>query len=73
VNIPLHDRADLPTDLRVQISTAVEDHHMLDRVILWGLSTTPQRLVTDVIVQDEYTHDVIVPWGDGLFLVYDST
>lgn len=30
-------------------------------------------VVADVIVQDEFTHDVIVPWRDGLVLIYDAT
>jgi hypothetical protein len=46
---------------------------MLDRVVRWGFESDPRRLVVDVVAQDEYTHDVIVPWGDGLFLVYDCT
>lgn len=31
------------------------------------------QVVANVIVQDEFTHDVIVPWRDGLVLVYDTT
>ena len=27
----------------------------------------------DLVVQDEYTHDVVVPWSERLFLVYDTT
>lgn len=30
-------------------------------------------VVSNVVVQDEFTHDVIVPFGDGLVLVYDTT
>ena len=30
-------------------------------------------MLAEVVVQDEYTHDVVVPWGDGLWLVYDCT
>lgn len=29
--------------------------------------------VVDVVVQDEYTHDVVVRAAEGLYLVYDST
>jgi len=31
------------------------------------------QVVADVIVQDEFTHDVVVPWREGLVLVYDTT
>jgi len=30
-------------------------------------------VVAEVIVQDEFTHDVIVPWRDGLVRIYDTT
>lgn len=48
----------------------LEAQHTLEdvvrRVLLAG------RAVQGVIVQDEYTHDVIVPFGEH-FLVYDTT
>ena len=31
------------------------------------------QVVADVIVQDEFTHDVLIPWREGLVLVYDTT
>ena len=38
----------------------------------------PQRfltpsVLTDVVVQDEFTHDVVVSVSGGIVLVYDST
>ncbi len=46
-------------------------------LLLWA-KTNPgdfqaRTIVSDVIVQDEYTHDAIVPWRCGLVLVFDST
>jgi hypothetical protein len=70
---PLHDRVGLDPELRRRIEAAIADHGMLDRVIRWGLASEPRRVVAGVVVQDEYTHDIIVPWGDGLWLVYDCT
>ena len=32
----------------------------LARVLPWGLSQSPQWLVSDVVIQDEYTHDVLL-------------
>ena len=49
----------------------------LQDVISWGLNdasgVTNSRVVAEVVVQDEYTHDAIVPWRDSLVLVYDTT
>jgi hypothetical protein len=60
---------------------AVEDElgeqRGLQDVISWGLGeasgATDSRVVAEVVVQDEYTHDAIVPWRDSLVLVYDTT
>ena len=49
----------------------------LNDVMKWALSQPKgifdPSIVADVIVQDEFTHDVIIPYRDGLVLVYDTT
>lgn len=45
----------------------------LEDVVRWGLAQKPVCLVEDVIVQDEYTHDVVLKHPSGVYLVYDST
>jgi hypothetical protein len=49
----------------------------LNDVMRWALAHPPgvflPSVVAEVVVQDEFTHDVIVPWRDGLVLVYDTT
>ena len=71
--LPLEDRAGLPQGLRREIADATRDHATLHQVLQWGRRCQPPRTVSNVVVQDEYTHDVVVPWSDGLFVVYDST
>ncbi|MCK6547368.1 hypothetical protein L6R52_16080 [Myxococcota bacterium] len=46
---------------------------MLEELIRWGLSCSPQREVVDVVIQDEYSHDVVFRWDDRWFLVFEST
>ena len=50
----------------------VAGQRTLEQVVRWGLAFSPPRLVADVVKQDEYTLDVVMPWG-AIFLVYDST
>lgn len=47
----------------------------LGHVIPWGLAQNPPWLVADVVIQDEYTHDVILTsqGADGPVLVLDCT
>ena len=46
----------------------------LARVIPWGLAQRPQWQVIDVVIQDEYTHDVLLA-AEGVpeTLVLDCT
>ncbi|HQU92926.1 MAG TPA: hypothetical protein PLK77_11550 [Pyrinomonadaceae bacterium] len=51
-------------------------HKGLADVLAWA-ATKPKsdvhpQIVAEVITQDEFTHDVIVPYRD-VFLVYDTT
>jgi len=41
--------------------------------IVAGLRLAPPWAVVDVVVQDEFTHDVIVPLGPARFLAFDTT
>ena len=49
----------------------------LAQVLDWGARQPAgdvlKQIVADVIVQDEYSHDVIVPWKGELVLVYGTT
>jgi len=66
VTLVLHDRVGLRPEQRVALEAALASQQILQDVVRW-------RMVVSVVVQDEYTHDVIVPWDDGLFLAYDTT
>ncbi|MBK7579052.1 MAG: hypothetical protein IPI67_02500 [Myxococcales bacterium] len=59
--------------LRRELETLVAGHRTLDEVVRSGLAREPALLVENVVVQDEYTHDVVMPHPSGLFLVYDTT
>lgn len=69
----LRDRARTDPATLAAIEAAVGAHRTLDEVVRWGLSATPERRVLAVVVQDEYTHDVVIGWSDELYLVYDTT
>ena len=47
----------------------------LGRILPWGRAQKPSWQVADVIIQDEYTHDVILTCADGSpsVLVLDCT
>ena len=69
----LTDRVGLPPARYAALEAAVARQATLADVIAWGVAQNPPCIVADVIVQDEYTHDVILPYRDGLHLIYDTT
>lgn len=69
--------AKLTLESVADIAKELSAQENLKDVMTWALSARPgifvPSVVAQVIVQDEFTHDVIVPWRDGLVLVYDTT
>ena len=67
----LTNRARL-TQARVdQLARDVADHGTLHDVLEWGFAQKPPRRVEEIVTQDEYTHDVLVPLDAPLYLAYD--
>ena len=72
----VENHAELAATLIAEIEAQLPDQQNLQDVMIWALSNPgsfTSQVVSDVIVQDEFTHDVVVPWRDGLVLVYDTT
>jgi hypothetical protein len=67
----LIDHADLDAERRAALAAEIGDHATLERVVRWGVARG--RMISRVVKQDEYTEDVVLPYGDGLWLAYDST
>jgi len=71
------NRANLSSAQLAQVVSEFAEHRTLTDVLTWGFKqpkgTVLPKIVADVIAQDEYSHDVIVPWRDELVIVYGTT
>ncbi len=68
--------ANLPEQDFDNLENELAKHKTLRQVLNWA-SAQPKvdfllQIVAEVITQDEFTHDVVIPYKD-LFLVYDTT
>jgi len=45
----------------------------LEQAMRWGLSKNPRITPEDVVVQDEYTHDVLFRNSENTYLVFDTS
>jgi hypothetical protein len=69
----LDDRAGLDADEARRLLRELEPLGSLHALIQWGLRRDPSLIVADVVIQDEYTHDVVMPYRECRFLVFDTT
>ena len=69
----LHDRAGLtPSELEA-LARELAPLTMLDQVIAWAGRQEPRASVLEVVVQDEFTHDVVIAFRRALFLAFGTT
>jgi hypothetical protein len=64
---------EIPSRELTRFRLALRNLRTLAPVIEWLRLQEPPRVVRDIVTQDEYTHDVIVPWSERLVLVFDAT
>lgn len=70
------NRANLSENNFESISNDLEQHQSLQDLVRWAENqpegTLIPGVISDLIVQDEFTHDIVVPWRN-LFIVYGTT
>jgi hypothetical protein len=71
------NRANLSAEQLTAVERELAGQQNLNDVMKWALAypagVFSPTVIAGLVVQDEYTHDVIVPWRDSLVLVYDTT
>ena len=60
-------------DLYDRLAPQLRAQRTLGDVLSWGRMQSPPRTVTEIITQDEYTHDVVVEFESPYYLVFDTT
>jgi hypothetical protein len=68
----LRCHGEVPPELVESAAAVIGTQTTLEHVVRWGLTDSPPRLVAEVVKQDEFTLDVVLPWR-GVYLVYDTT
>ncbi len=71
--VQITNRANLSIETLAALEGELPRFSTLREFVLWGSAQHPPVLLIETIAQDEYTHDVIVPWRDDLTLVLAST
>jgi len=68
----IDNRASLAAGALAELERLTARHASLEQVVRWAAAHTPPLAIADVVTQDEFTHDVVLPWR-AHWLVYDTT
>jgi len=71
--VPFADHAGLSPAESARLRQGPGQLRGLDEIFSWGRRQDPAVNPADVIKQDEFTHDVVVPLPDRRWLVYGTT
>jgi hypothetical protein len=71
--IPVHNEAGLPVERVAGVYAVVQPLRTLGDVLAWSRAATQSRQPTEIVTQDEYTHDVVFALSDDLYLAFDTT
>jgi hypothetical protein len=71
--IPVHNEAGVERGRLAAIHAAVQPLPTLGDVLTWSRTGTRSRQPTDIVTQDEYTHDVVFDLDGQVYLVFDTT
>jgi len=71
--IPIHDEARLPATALAELRALIQPLATLGDVLAWSRTATHSRQPTDIVTQDEYTHDVVFDLDGTLHLSFDTT
>jgi hypothetical protein len=71
--VPVENRTNLPARDFDSIARMVACHRSIKHALDWMLSQRPPLELSDMVTQDEFSHDFLVAYMGGLWLSYDST
>ena len=71
--VPVENRARLPGADFARLADAVSSHHSIKHALDWLLAQSPPLAPSDLVTQDEFSHDILVALPEDRWLVYDST
>ncbi|MGC8638980.1 MAG: hypothetical protein ACP5XB_03770 [Isosphaeraceae bacterium] len=71
--VPVENRARLTAESLSPLRNSLADHRFIKRAVDWLAAHDPPIAPTGMVTRDEFSHDILVPYPGGLWLVYDSS
>ncbi|QVL33756.1 hypothetical protein KIH39_07570 [Telmatocola sphagniphila] len=70
---PIENRAGLAEERFAPWRTLLRTQSSVKQILDWMFEHNPPLAPADLLAQDEFSHDLIVPVREGYWLVYDCT
>lgn len=70
---PIENRANLADTQFTELATKLISHRSIKHALDWLIAHKPSLSFSDIVAQDEFSQDVIAPYPNQLYLVYDVT
>lgn len=71
--VPVTSVGRVPSELLNQLASELASLFTLADVLGWARRATPARQVAEIVTQDEYTHDIVLPLDASHHLVFEAT
>jgi hypothetical protein len=71
--LPIENRANLSAADFARIAEPAAGHRSIKHALDWFVRQNPPLIPAGMVTQDEFSHDILVAYPAGLWLVYDST
>jgi hypothetical protein len=71
--VPVENRGALAQDEFSRLVAALSQHRSMKHAVDWLARHDPPIGPAGMVTQDEYSHDIVVAYPGGLWVVYDST
>ena len=71
--IPVANRAGLTPAAFEPLRLVLSQQSSMRKALDWFFAQSPPLVPEDLVAQDEFSHDLLVPYPGGLTLSYDTT
>ena len=71
--VPVTAQGAIALGLLDDLTSQLRSRRTLADVLDWCRAQVPPLTVTEILTQDEYTHDVIIAHAERAYLVFDTT
>jgi hypothetical protein len=71
--VVVENRARLSAAVFDALRRVVQTQHTMERALAWFFAQVPPLAPEDIVAQDEFSYDLLVPYPGGLYLSYDTS